>query len=280
VAARLGAGAAWDRAALLGSPWFAAVREPLTRLSQERFPSLDELSALARELGVRTASGASVTFVPSATSERRLDRQYEVRIFRTGEVPTRAASWHDLFNALAWLAFPRTKATLNRHHHDELVRGWGERPGKRGTARDVLTLFDEGGMLVACAAPALARCLEAFRWKELFWTRRRETLEAMRFLVVGHAILEHALAPYKGVTAKALVIEVAHEALAASTTSLVAALDERAAAYFARPESLASTRTLHPLPVLGIPGWTPENADPAFYDDERVFRPGRMRAAR
>ena len=35
-----------------------------------------------------------------------------------------------------------------------------------------------------------------------------------------------------------------------------ALLDERAAAHFAAPGALASTRSLHPLPVLGIPGWT------------------------
>jgi hypothetical protein len=60
----------------------------------------------------------------------------------------------------------------------------------------------------------------------------------------------------------------------------VDAVDERAAAHFARPESVASTRTLQPLPVLGIPGWAPENEDAAFYDDEQVFRPRRTRDAR
>jgi len=29
------------------------------------------------------------------------------------------------------------------------------------------------------------------------------------------------------------------------------------------------------LPLLGIPGVTPENADPAYYDDTWQFRPGR-----
>jgi hypothetical protein len=28
-----------------------------------------------------------------------------------------------------------------------------------------------------------------------------------------------------------------------------------------------------PLPVLGVPGWWPENEDFAFYADARVFRP-------
>ena len=278
MAARLDAGLRWDRAALLASPWFAAVHDLLARLPQERFPSLDDLNTLARERGVRTGSGAPLTFVPVAASGKGLDSQYEVRVFRTGEVPTRNDGWHDLFNALAWLAFPRTKATLNRHHHDELVRRWGE--PTRGTVRDVLTLFDEGGVVVTCAAPPLARLLAEFQWKELFWTRRHEAIAAMRFLVFGHAILERAFAPYKDVTAKALVIDVAHAALALPLAALVDLLDARAADHFARPESLASTRTLHPLPVLGIPGWAPENEDPAFYDDERVFRPGRTRDAR
>ena len=275
MAARLEAGLLWDRAALLASPWFAAVHDSLARLPQARFPSLDDLNTLARERGVGTGSGAPLTFVPVATSGRDLDSQYEVRVFRTGEVPTRPDSWHDLFNALAWLAFPRTKAVLNRIHHDELVRRWGE--PTRGTARDVLTLFDEGGVIVACAAAPLARLLAEFQWKELFGTRRREAIAAMTFLAFGHAILERALAPYKGVTAKALVIDVAHAALALPPAALVELLDARAADHFARPGALDSTRALQPLPVLGIPGWTPENEDPSYYDDENVFRPGRRR---
>jgi hypothetical protein len=255
-----------------------AVHHLLARLPQGRFPSLDDLNTLARERGVRTGGDVPLTFVPVAALGKGLDSQYEVRVFRTGEVPTRNDGWHDLFNALAWLAFPRTKATLNRIHHDELVRRWGA--PERGTARDVLTLFDEGGVLVACAAPALARCLEDFQWKELFWTRRVEAAEAMRFFVFGHAILEKSLTPYRGVTAKALVIDVERESLVLSVPLLVELLDERAAAHFARPESLASTRSLRPLPVLGIPGWAPENEDPAFYDDEKVFRPGRTRPHR
>jgi hypothetical protein len=138
-----------------------------------------------------------------------------------------------------------------------------------------LTLFDEGGVVVACAAPPLARLLAEFQWKELFWTRRHEAIAAMTFLVVGHAILERAFAPHKGVTAKALVIDVAHAALALPPAALVGLLDARAADHFARPGALDSTRTLQPLPVLGIPGWTRENEDPSYYDDENVFRPGR-----
>ena len=265
----------WDRARLVASPWFASVRHLVERLPAERFPDLDELNALARERDARSAGGAPIVFVPAGERGKDLDGHYEVRIFRAGEVQTRAESWHDFLNALAWLAFPRTKATLNRLHHDELVRRWGE--ATRGTPRDVLTLFDEGGVIVACADPALARLLEGFQWKELFGTRRAEAIAAMRFFVFGHAILERALAPYKGVTAKALVIDVASDELALPQAALVDLLDERASDHFAAPGALASTRALDPLPVLGIPGWTPENEDPSYYDDENVFRPGRTR---
>jgi hypothetical protein len=217
---------------------------------------------------VRSGSGAPIEFVAADAV-----RDYEVTIYRTGRVPSRAESWHDLFNALAWLVFPRTKATLNRLHHDEIVRQPNARA--RGTARDVLTLFDEGGVIVACADPSLAALLAGFQWKALFWSRRADVAAAMRFAVVGHALHEQALAPFKGVTAKALVVPVSEATLARPVETLLAHLDERAAAHFDAPGALASTRSLHPLPILGIPGWTPANEAPAFYDDVRVFRPGR-----
>jgi len=44
-----------------------------------------------------------------------------------------------------------------------------------------------------------------------------------------------------------------------------------------RPDTL-HVGHLHPLPLLGVPGWWPANADPAFYDDPAVFR--RARSAR
>ncbi|MCZ7563526.1 MAG: DUF3025 domain-containing protein [Burkholderiales bacterium] len=191
-------------------------------------------------------------------------------------MPTRELSWHDLFNALVWLAFPRTKAMLNRRHDRALREApHAHRAGARGIGRDVLTLFDEGGMLVACADAKLAALLRAFRWKELFWVRRAEVAAGMRFHLFGHAICERSLAPFRGVAAKALVFAATPDDLAMPAEAQVALADAYAAGYFGRPESLASTRLLAPLPVLGIPGWVAANADPAYYDDVTQFRPGR-----
>lgn len=271
-----GGAPAWDRAALIGSPLLATVRPLLERLSPVRVPTLDDLNRMARARDVRSGGGAPVAFVPATMdASGAFEARYEIRIHRDGAVPTRAGSWHDLFNALAWLTFPRTKAAINRLHHDEMLR----RPDapQRGTARDVLTLFDEGGVITACADASLAGLLAAFKWKELFWSRRADVVASMRFKVFGHAIHEKALAPYKGVTAKTLLLEVAPATLALADDALNAYLDERAAAHFTAPGALASTRSLHPLPILGIPGWTAENEDEAFYDDAYVFRAGYAR---
>ena len=251
----------------LDAPIFTALRPLLGRLPRDRFPRHDELNAL-RTPSVVSGGGAPIRFVPPAASP-----QYEVRIFESGEVETRPGSWHDLFNALVWLAFPKTKAVLNGHHYDEIRARPGER--LRGTARDVLTLFDEGGIVVAAADPELSALLREFRWKELFWRRRAEVLRSMRFYVFGHAIYEKALEPYKGVTAKALIVDTAPGLLDAPLERQLSELDARAADYFSGAGALASTRALPPLPILGIPGWDPSNSREEYYDDPSQFRPSR-----
>ena len=251
----------------LDAPIFAALAPLLRRLPPDRFPRHDELNALATP-SVASGGGAPIRFVLPAASA-----QYETHVFETGEVQTRPDNWHDLFNALVWLAFPRTKAVLNRHHCEEIRARRGER--SRGTARVVLTLFDEGGIVVAAADGELPALLRDFRWKELFWRRRAEVLRSMRFYVFGHAIYEKALEPFRGVTAKALIVDTAPGLLDAPMERQLSELDARAADYFSGTQALASTRALPPLPILGIPGWDPSNTREEYYDDPSQFRPGR-----
>jgi hypothetical protein len=49
-----------------------------------------------------------------------------------GEVATRPDNRHDLFNALIWLAFPRSKAAINRRHHEALLAARGREATGRG----------------------------------------------------------------------------------------------------------------------------------------------------
>ena len=64
--------------------------------------------------------------------------------------------------------------------------------------RDALTLFDEGGVVVARAPAGAAALHRRFRWKELFWARRARSREHCAFVVFGHALLEKMLDPYIG----------------------------------------------------------------------------------
>jgi hypothetical protein len=235
----------------LAHPIYEPLRLWLARLGPA--PALAALNAAAEELQLRTESGRPLRFVPPSSR----DPYYEIHLFETGHVQTRTGSPHDLFNALCWLAFPRTKARINTLHAAEIPR----EGGRRGRLRDLLTIFDEGGALVACADGSLNALVREFRWKELFWEQRGRVLAAMRFVVLGHAVLEQALRPWPGITCKALFVDPA------------CGLDAQAAAWLARLPADASPRLLAPLPVFGYPGWLPGSEAPAFYDDTRYFRP-------
>jgi hypothetical protein len=213
-------------------PWLAAGR------------SLEGLNAAAEARGLRTESGRALRFVPPAS----VDRYYVVGVYETGQVATRADNRHDWFNALAWLAFPRTKARLNALHAEEIPR----EDGKRGRRRDLLTIFDEGGAIVAGSRQAES-LVRAARWRELFLEHHRE----FRIAVLGHAILEQALAPRPSMTCKVVFADPAGD------------LDAQAATLIS---GLATPKDLPPLPVFGYPGWVAQSADPAFYDDTSIFR--------
>jgi hypothetical protein len=119
---------------------------------------------------------------------------------------------------------------------------------------------------------ALVALLRGFRWRELFVERRSEVQRSMRFLVFGHGLLDKARAPFIGLTAHALVLDVPEALMGQPAPAIAATLDQPLAGLV---DTLASPRDLAPLPVLGIPGWWPANEDPVFYDNARYFRPGR-----
>lgn len=267
----------WDRAALLASPLLHTVRPFIEALPADSFPDSATLSALARQFDVRNADGLPIRFVTPTAEAKVAACDYEGRAYRSGEVLTRADSWHDCFNALAWCAFPRAKAAINRAHIRELEL---QADSRRNVARDVLTLLDEDGMIIAASDLALIELVRAFRWKELFVARRAEVQAHMRFYIFGHALHEKALAPYRGITAKAIFQPVTAEFLAQPVMTQLATLDAAVAERIADSSLLQSTAALQPLPILGVPGWHAENESPAYYDDTWQFRPGRRAAAK
>ncbi|AXE32577.1 DUF3025 domain-containing protein [Chromobacterium phragmitis] len=199
------------------------------------------------------------------------DAYYETHIGDTGEVPTRAGNWHDWFNALAWLAWPQAKAALNRRHIRAIARG----EAKRGPLRDAATLFDECGVIVAVSDSLLGRTLDDMRWHELFLARRRDWGRRIAAFTLGHALMETGLAPHIGWCGKALIVDVEEDFFGRDEDEQTARLDAELAARLDDDAFLASPRALCPLPLLGIPGWWPDNESPAFYDNADYFRPTR-----
>jgi len=260
-----------------------AVLEPLASAAR-----LDVLNAAAREAGLLSGSGRGLQFVPQPSAiasglEPSASSDYEARIFDTGEVPTRLngpGERHDLYNAIVWLTFPRAKARLNAlqaaRHRSTPGRHAPDAPGvgqaadgagsQRGPLRDAATLFDENAALWIGLDASFEAALRAFDWRELFVRRRAQLGESVRLMVFGHALLEKLESPYKAVTAHAWPLRVPVDAsLAEIDLALSLALDAQT----------LSTRAFCPLPVMGFPGWCADNADPHFYDDPTVFRPGR-----
>ena len=257
----------WDSGFLERSPMFEPLRAHGAALSAHAaWPSRAALDRLLAGHGVRTGPGLGLRLVdPSAGREA-----YESRVYRAGELQHREGDWHDLFNVLAWLAYPETKAALNAAH--EMSMGALRAGPGRGRRRDALTVFDESGAIVASSDASLLEDVRAFRWKRLFWERRERVRASMRVYVFGHAVFEKALNPYVGMTAHALLIEVDDALIASPLQSQIETVDAVAAARIA---AVASPRELSPLPLLGVPGWWAENAREDFYDNESYFRPGR-----
>lgn len=269
------------------------------------------MNSLAAARGLRLDNGRSLRFVAAPATGNAL---YELTIAETGQVPTRIdgpGMLHDWFNALCWLRWPAIKARLN------CVQATAIRAGRvgsvRGPVRDAATLFDESGALFVSEHPSAIAQWRGRDWQGLFVADRQRFLVHVQVLIVGHALLEKLLTPYKGICAQALVAAPTEGSMgrqppggsaraSGNFANLGApegtidpgdaiypgdkidsdgaldpldALDHRVAGQL-DAQALACDR-FGPLPLLGVPGWWRGNEDPAFYNDPQVFRGGRHR---
>ncbi|MEO8344048.1 MAG: DUF3025 domain-containing protein [Gallionella sp.] len=273
----------WNMAALLNSPLFAPLQTILADLDAGDFPTLQNYNALlaASYPPITVQSGMSLRFVSQECGKLSFEAQYEPRCYLSGEVQMRAHNWHDLFNALVWLTFPKTKAMLNARHYHALLNERASGNPARGAARDANTLFDESGVIVVYAdndsGAELAGLVSGFRWKELFWQRREQVRAQMGFYLFGHGLYEKALQPYVGMTGQGLLLAVEQEYFSWSQKQQLTHLDNLLADYLAAPEHCRNTRDLSPVPLLGVPGWTTDNCSETYYDNTAYFRPSRRR---
>jgi len=261
----------------ISRPYWADYRG-LLQLLRQAAPATDELPGpqqLQSLLPVHAVNqrGTPIRFRPSALLP---GVAYEQNIFQTGEVSTRANHWHDLFNALVWCRFPRLKSAMNAahfaqisSHHDDVRHGGG-----RGPQRDALTLFDESGVMVVSTSRGFLEALAARDWNEVFLQQKSLWHKEVLVFVCGHALLEKFLTPYKALTAHALLLHIDGQLADLPREEVLHSLDRGLAGALGEGRMLGSTRSLSPLPLMGIPGWWPDaEQDTGFYADRQVFRP-------
>lgn len=207
---------------------------------------------------------------------------YEHFIGTTGQIPTRD-NLHDLFNGSIWLTFPNTKAVLNHYHMLEIAKqGVNEH---RGRVRDTITVFDENGAILVTSDTSIGEALINFDWQASLvaprdkWdhpARANPHAQASVYLF-GHALLEQLVHPRKPLCAHSVVIYVPQAFFTLSVSERVSYVDNEVAQYMHNllAQEDVTPRQLSPLPVLGVPHFWAQNADPQFYEDKAVFRHGR-----
>lgn len=245
--------------------YWSDYRAIITSLPDDRFPDCLSLNQQLPK-HVRTADGQPVRFVNST----ELDAEdYEHRIFTKGHVSTRPDCWHDLFNAMVWVRFPHIKIAMNALHYRAKPAANG-----RGRLRDALTLFDECGVLLVSAQTNILQAVATRDWPLAFQSQACAWQTDVKAAICGHAILEKLIAPYRSMTANALLIKVSPQAMLLPATELLPLLDKQIARLLLAGQVLNKPAQLSPLPLAGIPGWDfAGHQNESFYNDTDVFRP-------
>jgi len=228
-------------------------------LKSATWPSVDELNSAWPE--------ATPERFAAQTRELLDDGlHYEQRIAERGLIATRQANWHDLFNALVWLRYPAIKRALNAQQVAEIaVMGTKE----RSRPQCALTHFDEAGVIVTVRDAALLALWDAHDWHGLFWRQRDAWHEGkIEAAVFGHALMEHALTPGKLLVGKALVFMAGPEPTMGDVLTVCAQ-------GIATGQWMRDPLELRPLPLSGIPGWHPDNAQEAFHLTADCYQPKR-----
>lgn len=269
----------WSPDFYLRSPLY----EPISEIAEHfagftAWPTLDDYQHLleVRDEPIRLLSGKPLCIVAQDGKPHSFADHYAPRIYLSGEIQTRTENWHDFFQYLTWFIFPRSKAEINALHlpraRQRLDNG---ESGRRTPLENMLSLFDEGGAVIAASDPSLLRLIREFRWKELFWKRRDEVAGKLHCITFGHAIYEKGLTPYLGMTANTLLLEVEAAYFSQPLSERLQQIDTRLAAIFRDGTRYSQPKDLQPFPILGMPGWDAANSHESYYDNTRYFRPGR-----
>jgi hypothetical protein len=240
--------------------------QPITTLIESLLPKFNEkkenhlpcATQLNQYINATNLNNKPLQFISQDESLPFKNLGYEQRIYLHGLIATRNHNWHDFFNALAWLSFPKTKVQLNFIHFKEQSK---QNDSLRSARRDLLTLFDECGVIIQ-AEDSIHQLIRDHQWHELFVTCKNLWRSGeIKITTFGHAMYEKYMFPYIGMTAKALLLPKDN-----------VECDKFISSKIANDELLINKGELFPLPVLGIPGWH-KIQDENFYANQNYFRP-------
>ena len=254
------------------APWLTTLRTLAVEISTASDWRVT-LNVQAAQRHICNHANLPLQFIPQ--QELPEGAAYEAHISTTGNVPTRD-NLHDFFNALVWLTFPKIKVQLNALQAKHIERsGIGK---SRGATRDAATLFDENAALLAVAdtpeGRTIVQALRTHQWHQLFVRERQQFKAHARVFLFGHALIEKLVRPYKAITAHTMVCWVESDFYGLNEAEKCAQLDNQLAHQLEQIELLPTM--FSPLPVLGVPGWWPDQTVD-FYADEFVFRTKRQK---
>jgi Protein of unknown function (DUF3025) len=247
-------------ASAFSHPVYAAFANRRDWFAAPAWPTLDALNAAMPVDGLR--------FVAQDEASAADGLHYERRIAGRGAIATRERNWHDLFNAAVWCRYPQVKQAINAR---QVLHIAAMGPTQRNRAQYALTQFDEAGAIVRVRDPALLALWDRHDWTGLFHAHSQAWRDGdvSVIAVIGHALLEMALAPELLMVAKCVVVQ--SDAPDFDDDMCIA----RVASAIADGAVLSDPQELRPLPLAGVPGWYPAQ-DAAFFASAPCFRPLRV----
>jgi hypothetical protein len=242
----------WDPQLCERNSWFwplAAAASHFTAHSD--WPTLADLGNVYRACAER-AGAPELTFNDNVRKQDKrahgrvvLSALYDARITLQREVPTRERNWHDLLNMLCFATFPHSKLALHARQYARLAERIDETthklPNRRTPEQDALTLFDEGGVVLAVDRDAhdqLER-VPILEREALSLTLQDE--KKLRVVPFGHALYEHMIEGLRcpGGCTQLIVLDT----LWGDTAAFLHALDRALAAHLQSRERLCSPET-------------------------------------
>jgi hypothetical protein len=260
----------WNPDFLEQSPIFNSIHEvSLSFIKSNAWPTLEQFSTEFERRNIQSHNNVKILPVSQGGAPEKFEDHYESRIYLKGELQTRLENWHDFFNAMCWLQFPKIKASLNALHFEaSKTRRVGT---NRSPLENAITLFDECGAIIVSDDVSRLDLIRNHQWKELFWNNGPAFCKHIQCYVFGHAMHEKSLQPYIGMTTHAILLEQSSDFFQQDYSRQLEEIDQMVADIWLN-KKIANTKGLQPFPLLGVPGWWHGTQNEKFYSNTGYFR--------